>query len=118
MTKLNDTQLTILAAAGSRENGLILPLPKSLKLTAAKIATTIQAMLKAGLISERAAVDGEAIWRTDEDAGKLTLAITDEGLRAIGIEPKQAVADSARDNPLRRKVAGKRGSVRTTARRP
>jgi len=118
MTKFNDTQLTILSAAGGRENGLVLPFPKSLKLTAAKTTTTIRTMLRAGLISERPAVDGEAIWRTDEGTGKLTIVISDEGLRAIGIEPAQAVADSSQDKPVRRNVPGKPGSVRSAVRRP
>lgn len=101
MTKLTDTQSTILAAAGARDTGLVLPFPKSLKQSVAKVASTVQSMIKSGLILERPAADGETTWRTDDGIGKLTIAITAQGLRAIGIEPTSGTNDGASDDKRR-----------------
>ena len=90
MTKLNDTQRTILATAGARENGLIFPIPKSLKLSAAKAEPVLQKMLAGALVTEQLAADGEIVWRADDENRKLALVVTAAGLKAIGIEPSES----------------------------
>jgi len=112
MTKLNDTQRTILAAAGARETRVVLPLPKSLKLNVAKATPIIESMVETGLILERPAIDGEPMWRTDEGIGKLTIVATTEGLRAVGIEPTQ----KADEPPMSERLGAKKSAApRSTA---
>lgn len=62
-----------------------MPLPKSIKLSAAKSHALVNGLLSAGLVEERH-TDGEALWRTDEAKGKLTLVATSAGLKAVGID--------------------------------
>lgn len=98
MTKLSDTQLVILSAAAQREDHNVLPLPGSLRGSAA--AKVVGALLSRGLIAETA-TDSQTkadaalnrIWRNDEDGRAILLHITDAGLAAIGIEPERG--DSA-----------------------
>lgn len=87
MAKLTDKQLVILNAAGTRDSGLLLPLPKSLRLNAGAASTVLKSLIKRGLIKERRAKRGEASWREDDDGNALTLIVTVAGLKAIGIEP-------------------------------
>jgi hypothetical protein len=87
MVKLADTQRIVLTTAGGRERALVLPLAKSLKLTATKAQPIIAGLIKSGLIAEVTLTDGDPLWRTDEALGKLTLVATLSGLKAVGIEP-------------------------------
>ena len=88
--KLSDTQLVILTAAAQRSNLLALPLPQNLKGGAAQ--KVVASLLKQGLLEE---IDtdtrtGEPFWRRTGDGHGVTLAITEQGLAAIGIEPENA----------------------------
>ena len=85
MTKVDDTQRVILAAAGARDSGLVLPLPKSLKFNLKSATPILTSMIEAGLLSERLASAGEPSWRTDTDLGKFTLVVTEQGLSALGM---------------------------------
>lgn len=88
--KLSDTQLVILTAAAQRSNLLALPLPQNLKGGAAQ--KVVASLLKQGLLEE-IDVDtrsGEPVWRKTGDGHGVTLAITEQGLAAIGIEPENA----------------------------
>ena len=104
--KIDDTQRVILAAAGARESGLVLPLSKSLKLNLRAATPILATMLESALVSERPVSGGEPVWRTDGDVGNLTLVVTDDGLRAVGIQPETS---SAVDGPksTRRARTGK-----------
>ncbi|MBN4046528.1 DUF3489 domain-containing protein [bacterium AH-315-P15] len=93
MGKLTDKQLVILNAASRRDSGLLLPLPKSLRLNAGAASTVLKSLIKRGLAEERRAKRGEASWREDDEDTALTLIVTGAGLKAIGIEP---VAKSAK----------------------
>ena len=88
MTKLSDTQTIVLSAAAQRANMLALPLPKNLKGGAAQ--KVIASLIKQGLLEEIDADTriGEHIWRETGDGHGVTLAITEHGLAAIGIEPE------------------------------
>ena len=95
MTKLSDTQTTILSAAAQREDRNVLPLPGSLRGGAA--TKVVGALLTRGLIAERT-TGGQTkadaalnrIWRNDGDGRAVLLHVTDAGLAAIGIEPEGA----------------------------
>ena len=87
MTKLTETQTTILSAGAQRADNIALPLPKWLAGAAAKMAVT--KMVEHGWLQE---VDanlqrGEPLWREAGDGHGTTLVVTDAGLLAIGIEP-------------------------------
>ena len=88
--KLSDTQLVILTAAAQRANLLALPLPQNLKGGAAQ--KVVSSLLKQGLLEEVDADPriGEPVWRKTGDGHGVTLAITEHGLAAIGIEPENA----------------------------
>ncbi|MDW8399634.1 MAG: DUF3489 domain-containing protein [Acetobacteraceae bacterium] len=85
--KLTDTQRAILAAAAQHPEHLAYP-PE--RLPAAARQTVAKALLKADLVIavHRPAYDAQAIWMVDGDS--VLLKITDEGLRAIGIDPQGA----------------------------
>ncbi len=90
MTKLTETQTTILTAGSQRPDNIALPLPKGLAGAAAKMAIT--KMIEHGWLQE---VDanirrGEPLWRETGDGHGTTLVVTDAGLLAIGIEPVAA----------------------------
>jgi len=76
MTKLTDTQLTVLTAASRREDGSILPLPKNLKGGAA--TKVVDALIRKGYV-ERIAEGSPA----GDDIPKITC----EGLAAIDADP-------------------------------
>ncbi len=88
MTKLSDTQAIILSAAAQRPEHIALPLPESLRGGAA--AKVVGAMLAKGFLQEADADmrKGEPVWRETGDGHGVTLAATDAGLAAIGIEPE------------------------------
>ena len=90
MTKLTETQTTILTAGSQRPDNIALPLPKGLAGAAARMAVT--KMIERGWLQE---VDanlrrGEPLWRETGDGHGTTLVVTDAGLLAIGIEPAMA----------------------------
>ncbi len=86
-TKLTDAQRVILAAAGARENGLVLPLPKSLGNNSGTIGVILKSLLNRKLVVERPNQPGEEVWRHTEELGRTTLVISAEGLQVMGIDP-------------------------------
>ncbi len=86
MPKLSDSQLVILSAAARRQDGAVLPLPRSLKVNKAAATTVLKSLLKKGLLKERPAAADEAHWRETRGGGRTALVITDTGLQAIGVE--------------------------------
>ena len=104
MTKLSDTQLTILSAAAQRPDGNLLPLPGSLRGGAA--AKVVGALLARGLVREevtestrKADTALNTIWRNEEDGRGVLLRVTAAGLEALGIEPEVARAAEAPQRP-------------------
>jgi len=89
-TKLTDAQRVVLAAAGARESGLVLPLPKSLSTNRGTHGVILNSLLARELVAERPVGAGEEIWRETEELGRSTLVITAAGLQAIGIEAPDA----------------------------
>jgi hypothetical protein len=88
MPKLTDSQLVILSAAAQRKDGALLPFPKSLKLNKGALTAVLNSLLKHGLISQRPAARDEEHWR-EEKGQKLSLVMTESGLKAIGAEPDE-----------------------------
>jgi len=128
--KLSDTQLVILTAAAQRANLLALPLPQNLKGGAAQ--KVISSLLKQGLLEEIDADTrtGEPVWRKTGDGHGVTLAITEQGLAAIGIEPENAhseagekpkpntAAEIDRTNKTRTRADSKQAKLIEMLRRP
>ncbi len=118
MPKLTDTQLVILSAAAARDDGTILPLPDSLKIKGGAIAAVLKSLLKKKLVTERPAVlDGEA-WREAKDGHRLTLIVTDTGLRVIGITPDEKAENKAATVKPAPKKAGRRAARSKGAAKP
>lgn len=104
MPKLTDTQLVILSTAAARDDGAVLPLPDSLKIKGGAVTSVLESLLKKGLIAEQPAAPGAEVWRESDDGGRVTLVITDAGLRAIGVAPEGEVAGAQTvDKPAPRK---------------
>jgi Protein of unknown function (DUF3489) len=85
MSKLTDTQLIILSTAGQRDDGTVLPLPKSLKLQGGAVSHVLKSLVKKGLLDEQPAGNNAAAWRESKDGQRLTLVISDAGQQAIGV---------------------------------
>ena len=85
MPKLTDSQLMILSTAGQRDDGVVLPLPKSLKLQRGAVSHVLKNLLKKGLLDEQPTGDNAAAWREGKDGQRLTLVIADAGRQAIGV---------------------------------
>jgi hypothetical protein len=96
MTKLSDTQRVILSAAAQHEMGLARA-PKTLP--AAARNAVFRSLIKNNLLTEiNAPREHVGLgWRQDEDGTWVVARITDDGLRAIGVDPNEgdAVANTA-----------------------
>jgi hypothetical protein len=95
MNKLSDTQRVILSAAAQHEMGLARP---PISLPAAARNAVFRSLIKNNLLTEiNAPREHVGLgWRQDEDGTWIMARITDDGLRAIGIDPNEgdAVADT------------------------
>jgi len=96
MNKLSDTQRVILSAAAQHEMGLARP---PISLPAAARNAVFRSLIKNNLLAEINAPREHVglAWRQDEDGTWIVARVTDEGLRAVGIDPNEgdAVADTA-----------------------
>ena len=100
MAKLTDTQLVILNAAAQRPNGAVSPVPDSLTINKAAIATVLRSLIGRNLIEERPARLDDVVWK-ERDEGRFTLVITADGLTALGIEPGGAPDDAGNSDDRR-----------------
>ena len=109
MTKLSDTQRVILSAAAQHEMGLARA-PKTLP--AAARNAVFRSLIKNNLLTEiNAPREHVGLgWRQDEDGTWIVARITDEGLRAIGIDPNEDDAVAGEPD-----CSGIEGSVPDTA---
>jgi hypothetical protein len=123
MTKLSESQRVILSAAAQHEMGLARA-PKTLP--AAARNAVFRSLIKANLLTEiNAPREHVGLgWRQDDDGTWIVARITDEGLRAIGIDPnagdapeedEQSAAAIARRNAERRAAAEAAPPVADTA---
>ena len=114
MTKLSDTQLTVLSKAAAREDRLAVAPAKLSKAALAKVGTSLVARK---LMREMRAKSGMPVWREDEDGRGISLMITRAGRDAIGVEDdaevsKETVAPIAKQN--KPAVAGKGSAAKET----
>ena len=109
MSKLSDTQRVILSAAAQHEMGLARA-PKTLP--AAARNAVFRSLIKNNLLTEiNAPREHVGLgWRQDEDGTWIVARITDEGLRAIGIDPNEGDAVAGEPD-----CSGIEGSVPDTA---
>jgi hypothetical protein len=84
--QLSDTQLAILAHAAARENLHVLPVPVTISARGGALNNVLESLLRRGLAEEIPAGRDDAVWRQDEDGGKLTLRISDAGLASLRID--------------------------------
>lgn len=112
MTKLTDTQLMILSAASQRRDFSVYPLPKSVK--DADGAKHLKKLLSLQMIEETEAVGGAPVWREHEDGYNLTLALADEGFKALGLA-REIEQETKKKPPASKKPASedkkKAGSI-------
>ena len=113
MTKLTETQTIILSARAQRPENIALPLPKGLAGAAAKMAVT--KLIEHGWLREGEANlrRSEPLWRETGDGHGTTLAVTDTGLLAIGIEPVVVKRFAAIREHAAKAAAPKASSLRT-----
>jgi hypothetical protein len=109
MTKLFDTQRIILSAAAQHAMGLARA-PKTLP--AAARNAVFRSLIKNNLLTEiNAPREHVGLgWRQDEDGTWIVARITDEGLRAIGVDPNEGDAVAGEPD-----CSGIEGSVPDTA---
>jgi len=87
MTKLSDTQRSILANATQQEALLAEPPGK---LPAAARQSVLRSLMAKGLLEEVLAPQEHVGlgWRQDENGAWIALRITEAGMAAIGVEPE------------------------------
>jgi len=95
MPKLTDTQLVVLSTAAQRDDGLALPLPKSLKLRGGAVDHVLKSLLNKRLLAEQPAGHDAPAWREAKDGQRVTLVITDAGRAAIGVPADEQSEPSA-----------------------
>ncbi|MCZ8147238.1 MAG: DUF3489 domain-containing protein [Roseomonas sp.] len=112
MTKLSDTQRVILSAAAQHEMGLARA-PKTLP--AAARNAVFRSLIKSNLLTEiNAPREHVGLgWRQDEDGTWIVARITDEGLRAIGIDPN--AGDAAEEDEQSAEAIARRNAERLAA---
>lgn len=113
MSKLTDSQLVILSAAAQRQDRVVLPLPKSLKIKGGAATKTLEGLREKGLLEEKPATRNSEAWRETDGGQRMMLVITDTGLQAIDGEParessKQPAPSKALAKKPRRRTVKKR----------
>ena len=89
--KLSDTQRIVLSH-GAQHPQLLAIAPKHLPVTACR--AVVNSLIKSRLLIEVAAPRDQLamVWRKDADGTPILIQVTDEGLRAIGIDPNEGRA--------------------------
>ncbi|WP_240048405.1 DUF3489 domain-containing protein [Crenalkalicoccus roseus] len=110
--KLSDTQRVILSAAAQHEMGLARA-PKTLP--AAARNAVFRSLIKNNLLTEiNAPREHVGLgWRQDEDGTWIVARITDDGLRAIGIDPN--AGDAREEDEQSAEAIARRNAERRTA---
>ena len=93
---LSDTALVLLSNAANRDDRQLLPAPDSIKALGAALHRVLAKLLKQELIEETAVNASEQAWRSEEDAGRIGVRITDAGLTAIGVPALAGATEAGR----------------------
>lgn len=115
MPKLTDSQLVVLSAAAQRKGEEVFPLPKSLKHNKGAAAKVLKSLLKHKLVAEQPTTRAEEAWREAKDGTRLTLVITETGLRAIGVEQDQESAAKAETRSRATQYSGRGAKAKTAS---
>ena len=83
---LSDAQKLILSNAVTHPGHFIFPLPAGFHARGAVRQKVLAALLKLGFVAERPTSDDSAVWRRDTRRHRLTLVMTVQGARAIGLD--------------------------------
>ncbi len=83
--RLSDAALLLLGQAAAREDRLLLPPPPALRTRGSALQKVLQALLKAGLVTEVPVATEAQSWRSGADGARIGLVIAVEGFRAIGL---------------------------------
>ena len=118
MPKLNDSQLVILSATARRQDGTVLPLPRSLKVNKAAAATLLKSLLKKGLLEEKSATRISEAWRENDGGQRMMLVITDTGLQAIGVEVDRKTSKQSSSTKARPKQRSRRAEPKPSGSKP
>jgi len=86
MIKLSDAQAVILSAASQRQDGAVLPLPKTLKIKGGTVDKVLGSLKAKGLIDHQGAPRGD---------DPPPLRITRAGLHALGVETEDDASEGA-----------------------
>ncbi len=118
MPNHSDTQLVILSAAARRQDGTVLPLPRSLKVYKAAATTVLKSLLKKGLVAERPAAADEAHWRETRGGGRTVLVIANTGLQALGVDADEKTSKQSPSTRPPPKQLSKRAGRKPTNPKP
>lgn len=99
MTKLTDTQSTLLAAAATRDDLALLPAPAGVRARGAALDRVLRALLARGLVAEAPVAAEATAWRSGDGGARIGLVVTPAGLDAIGVDPEPA-SDRAPDEEV------------------
>lgn len=103
MTKLNDTQLTILSAASRRRDFSVYPLPRTVKVGDGP--KHLKKLLAAQMIEEAEAIGDAPVWRQNEDGYNVTLLLADAGFRALGLAREEQAVTKPRAKAASKKAS-------------
>lgn len=109
MTKLDDIHLILLSHASQKDEGSLLPAPKTLKVDKPKLESALRHLLEQGLAEEVSGVKVAEGWRQDE-SGRFGLKLTAAGLALL--DKGGADDDGAEDEAPTGEKAPRSGSKR------
>jgi biotin operon repressor len=92
---LSDAALVVLAHAARDDEGMVLPLPKSVRVHGAASDKILEKLLRLKLIEERLVSNPDHQWRRQEDGSRLGLRISAKGLESIGVDEDAAEPNGA-----------------------
>jgi hypothetical protein len=115
--KLTDADRVILASAGAREAGLVLPVPKSLKLSPTERVPVLRRLLAKGLLVERLSLPDEQPWVRAEDGTRTSLVIAPAGLEAVGLGSDDGIRAPAAIDDAAPRPRGKAGAKQSSPKR-
>jgi hypothetical protein len=86
MPNISETAAVILANAAARPDLKVFPLPKGMRVNGAAANKILDKLVRTGLLASVAATGDDVAWATDEEGDRKTLVVSNDGLRAVGVE--------------------------------
>ncbi len=97
--RLSDAALVLLSQAASREDGMVLPPPSSVRARGGALDKVLAKLLRQGYVEETAAGTDEQAFRRSEDGSRIGLKITSAGLTVIGVPAVEEGQDRPAEQP-------------------